>query len=355
MVWSSLIAVLVFSATALGHAQTEEKRKAHSAALHRIATHSKRSLAACAETPAAIALRQRAVARRAAWANELRRSRGLTTQHVRRGKQELEKWMAISHNQTEKGYTLDTPLNELFTSNASCIFVPETIIGPYYVAGEYLRKDISENEPGVPIYVDFQFVDVKTCEAVPHLIVDVWHANALGVYSGVTAAGQGGLKTNFGRGVQITDDEGVVQYRSIFPGHYIDRTSHLHVMSTNNATVLGNGTFEGGTVLHIGQTYFDQSLISVVEANPPYSSNKQPFTDNRHDKLTGDEATELSDPFMKYVYLGDDVKDGLLLWMTVGLDKNANHNANVSAAAHWHPGGGTDESGAKASVSSPAN
>ncbi|KAG5989661.1 hypothetical protein E4U52_005372 [Claviceps spartinae] len=301
MMWSSLIAALVFSATALGHAQTKEKRKAHSTALHRIATHSKRSLAACAETPAAIALRQRAVARRAAWANELRRSRGLTT------------------------------------------------------PGEYLRKDISENEPGVPIYVDFQFVDVKTCEAVPHLIVDVWHTNALGVYSGVTAAGQGGLKTNFGRGVQITDDEGVVQYQSIFPGHYIDRTSHLHVMSTTNATVLGNGTFEGGTVLHIGQTYFDQSLISVVEANPPYSSNKQPFTDNRHDELTGDEATELSDPFMKYVYLGDDVKDGLLLWMTVGLDKNANHNANISTAAHWHPGGGTDESGAKASVSSPAN
>lgn len=79
MMWSSLIAALVLSATALGHAQTEEKRKAHSAALHRIATHSKRSLAACAETPAAVELRQRAVARRAAWANELRRSRGLTT------------------------------------------------------------------------------------------------------------------------------------------------------------------------------------------------------------------------------------------------------------------------------------
>ncbi|KAG5946958.1 hypothetical protein E4U59_002526 [Claviceps monticola] len=346
MMWSSLIAALVFSATALGHVQTEEKRKAHSAALHRIATYSKRSLAACAETPSAVELRQRAVARRAAWANELRRSRGLMTQHVRRGKQELEKWMAISHNQTDKDYTLDTPLNKLFTTNASCIFVPETKIGPYYVAGEYLRKDISEDEPGVPIY---------TCEAVPHLIVDMWHANAVGVYSGVTAEGQGSLKTNFGRGVQITDDDGVVQYRSIFPGHYIGRTSHLHVMSTNNATVLGNGTFEGGTVLHIGQTYFDQSLISAVEAIPPYSSNKQPLTDNRNDKLTGDEATELSDPFMKYVYLGDNVKDGLLLWMTVGLDKNANHNANVSAAAHWHPGGGTDESGAKASVSSPGN
>ncbi|KAG5957310.1 hypothetical protein E4U58_006191, partial [Claviceps cyperi] len=232
--------------------------------------------------------------------------------HVRRGNQELEKWMAVSHNQTDKGYTLDTPLNELFTSNTSCIFVPETIIGPYYVAGEYLRRDISENEPGVPIYVDFQFVDVKTCEAVPHLIVDMWHASAMGVYSGVTAAGQGGLKTNFGRGVQIADDDGVVQYRSIFPGHYTDRTSHLH-------------------------RNLDQSLIAIVEANPPYSSNKQPLTDNRHDEWTGDEATELSDPFMKYVYLGDDVKDGLLLCMTVGLDKNACHNANVSTAAHWHP------------------
>lgn len=259
--------------------------------------------------------------------------------------------MGVSHGKSSNEYNLDTPIEELFGSNASCILVPETTIGPYYVAGEFLRKDISETEPGVALYLDFQFVDVHTCEAVPNLVVDVWHANATGVYSGVTAEGQGGLKTNFGRGIQITDEDGVAQYSTIFPGHYIGRTNHLHVMSTDNATILSNGTFEGGTVSHIGQTYFDQSLIAAVEANPPYTWNRQPLTDNRRDNYTKDEATEVYDPFMKYVYLGDCANDGLLLWVTIGIDTTASYNRNVKVASHWHPGGGTDESKDKSHLS----
>lgn len=244
---------------------------------------------------------------------------------------------------TKAGFNLDTPMDVLFGSNASCILVPETIIGPYYVAGEFLRKDITDKEPGVATHLDFQFIDIKTCKAVPNLIIDVWHANSTGVYSGVTAPGQGGLKTNFGRGIQKTDKDGVVQYSTIFPGHYVGRTNHFHVMSTDNATVLANGTFEGGTVSHIGQTYLDQSLIDQVEKLAPYTGNKQPVTKNAQDDFAGDEASDAYDPFMKYVYLGNGAKEGLLAWITIGLDMTANYNHNVDVASHWHPGGGTDE------------
>jgi protocatechuate 3,4-dioxygenase beta subunit len=249
----------------------------------------------------------------------------------------------LSHNETSKGFDLSTPLGALFGSNASCILVPQTIIGPYYVEGEVIRKDITDKEQGVATHLDFQFIDINTCEAVPNLVIDVWHANSTGVYSGVTAEGQGGLTTNFGRGIQQTDQDGVVQFNTIFPGHYINRTNHIHVMSTDNATMLSNGTFEGGTVSHIGQTYFDQVLIEAVETNAPYTQNEQPLTRNDEDELTGDHATEDYDPFMKYVYLGDAAGDGLLPWITVGIDKTANYNRNVSVASHWHPNGGTDE------------
>ncbi|KAG6040167.1 hypothetical protein E4U41_001392 [Claviceps citrina] len=350
MIWSALTtaALLALSAApptpVLAHPETEHARRAQSAALRRIAAHSGRSLAACAGSPAAVALRRRAVARRAAWADELRARGGLLrTHHVRRGKQELEKWMSVPHDQTARGYNLDTPVDDIFASNVSCILVPETRIGPYYVAGEFLRGDISEAQPGVASHLDFQFIDMHTCEAVPGLLVDVWHANAVGVYSGVTAEGQAGLGTNFCRGVQTTDGDGVVQYSTVFPGHYTGRTNHFHVMSTANATVLSNGTHEGGTVSHIGQVYFEQALIAAVEATAPYWSNEQPVTDNRQDFLTGDEASEEYDPFMKYVYLGHRPEDGLLLWITIGIDTAANYSRNISTAAHWHPGGGTDE------------
>ncbi|OAA41364.1 Intradiol ring-cleavage dioxygenase, core [Metarhizium rileyi] len=338
-----LTAALAFSATVYSHPETEEERLAQVATLNRIAAHSKRSLANCANSPDAMALRKRAVARRAAWADELRNKRGLQSRAERRDVKDLEKYLATSHNQTSQAFTLDTPVETLFGSNASCILVPETIVGPYYVEGESFRKDVTDKEPGVASHLDFQFIDINTCKAVPNLIIDLWHANATGVYSGVTAELQGGLKTNFGRGIQQTDKDGVVQFDTIFPGHYVGRTNHFHVMSTDNATILPNGTFEGGTASHIGQVYFDQSLIEEVEKNAPYVENKQPITDNRQDEYTGDEASPDYDPFMKYVYLGDEAKDGLLLWITVGIDITSNYNANITVASHWHPGGGTDE------------
>lgn len=262
----------------------------------------------------------------------------------RRDKASFEHYNEVSHDLTYKGFDLNTPVQTIFASNTTCALVPETIIGPYYVEGELIRTDITDGEPGVAVHLDFQFIDINTCEAVPNLLIDVWHANSTGVYSGVSAEGQGGLNTTFGRGAQQSDADGVVQFDTIFPGHYIGRTNHYHVMSTDGATVLPNGTFEGGTARHIGQTYFDPALIQAVEALEPYINNKQPFTTNIEDEYGVDQATPEYDPFHKYVYLGDKVSDGLLLWLTVGIDPAADYNENRTPAAHWHPGGGTDES-----------
>lgn len=218
------------------------------------------------------------------------------------------------------------------------------VIGPYYVEGELICRKITDGEPGVKACFDFQFIDINTCEPVRRLLVDIWHANATGVYSGVATPGQGGLNTTYGRGVQQTDGDGVIQFDSIFPGHYEGRTTHIHVMSTDGADVLPNGTFDGGTVRHIGQTYFDEELIEAIEAVEPYARNKQRRTSNADDKLSADEATPEYDPFMKYVYLGDKPDDGLLAWITIGIDPDPDYDEDRTPAAHWYPGGGVDES-----------
>ena len=256
----------------------------------------------------------------------------------------MKKYASLSHDASSAGYTLQTPINTLSGSSATCILVPETIIGPYYVEGEIIRSDVSEGQAGVATFVDIQFIDINTCKAVPDTMIDLWHANATGVYSGVTAPGQGGLETNFGRGAQRTDDDGVVQFRTIFPGHYEGRTAHFHILSSENATLLTNDTFTGGTTTHIGQTYFDQALINDVEATEPYTLNTQPFTTNLEDHYAGDEASNDYDPFMKYTKLGSTITDGVLTWITVGIDLNANYTDKVFPAAKWQEGGGLDES-----------
>lgn len=72
----SLAASLAIAATASAHAMSAEKELALRDA---IVGHSKRSLDSCAGSSAAVALRERAVARRAAKAQELRFRRGLET------------------------------------------------------------------------------------------------------------------------------------------------------------------------------------------------------------------------------------------------------------------------------------
>lgn len=94
----------------------------------------------------------------------------------------------MGHNSSLTGVSVDT---DLFGANTSAILAPETTEGPYFVAGEYVREIIAERQAGVPIYMEYQFIDVNTCEPVPGVYVDVWHANATGVYSGVAARGNG--------------------------------------------------------------------------------------------------------------------------------------------------------------------
>lgn len=42
------------------------------------------------------------------------------------------------------------------------------------VAGEFVRVDITDGEPGVPLYIDTQVIDVETCEPVPDIYLEIW-------------------------------------------------------------------------------------------------------------------------------------------------------------------------------------
>lgn len=78
--------------------------------------------------------------------------------------------------------------------------------------------------------LDIQIIDVNTCEPVPQAYLEMWHCNATGVYSGVVAQGNGvgeddesNLQNTALRGIQQSDENGVVVFQTIFPGHYTGR------------------------------------------------------------------------------------------------------------------------------------
>lgn len=178
---------------------------------------------------------------------------------------------------------------------------------------------------------------METCEPIVGLYWDIWNCNSTGVYSGVVETGNGNsadtsnYNATFLRGLQPTDDDGVAQFQSIFPGHYAGRATHHHVIAHLNATVLSNNTLTGGTVAHVGQLFWDQDLITQVEATSPYNTNTINITTNAEDRVfTGETASSTSDPVIEYVLLGDDLSDGIFGWITIAVNTSASYDPNYS-------------------------
>jgi hypothetical protein len=83
----------------------------------------------------------------------------------------LEEFETANHNTT--GSISSSDPSVLFSANTSCILSPEVTIGPYYVLGEFVRQNVTEGQPGVPVHLEMQFIDVNTCEPAPSLLINI--------------------------------------------------------------------------------------------------------------------------------------------------------------------------------------
>ncbi|KAK5788158.1 hypothetical protein VI817_009116 [Penicillium citrinum] len=324
-----------------------------------MAAAGKRSLGGCESTLQARELAKRNVARRAHTVQKLRQKRGITTapQKYRRNLAALEKWEAIDHNRTDAYQHGMMNPESIFGANTSCILTPTVTDGPYYVWGEVVRENVKEKlySDGVDVHLEVQYIDINTCRPVPGALVDIWQANATGVYSGISVSGNyasGGWDSTYLRGVQQTDQDGVVDFDSIFPGHYDGRATHTHLLTHLNATLLPNKTLEVGTgnVAHIGQLFWNEVLRSAVEDTYPYSSNTQAITSNADDMWSVLQADASYDPFPEYMYLGDSLDDGLFAWIQIGINSTADYtdNSYYSIAAYHDANGGHQNSDSSA-------
>ena|SRR6266566_1167951 len=153
----------------------------------------------------------------------------------------------------------------------SCVLAPEQTEGPYYIANEKLRRNITEGRPGTPLTLRLRVVDASTCKPIKNAAVDVWHCDALGAYSGF---GAGSGNRTFMRGVQRTDANGFATFQTVYPGWYQGRTVHIHV----KVHVRGN-------VVHTGQLYFADRVTDTVFKRRPYSRRGARTTRNSSDSV----------------------------------------------------------------------
>ncbi|TMR92095.1 intradiol ring-cleavage dioxygenase [Nonomuraea basaltis] len=224
-------------------------------------------------------------------------------------------------------------LTSLFTGANTCTLTATTTQGPYYFDADKVRSDIREDKQGTRLRVAIKVQDSETCEPLPNAVVEIWHCDAAGLYSGAEAESTGGGGGNppsggppsggtggggegdmadltptddkrYLRGAQVTNADGIVQFTTIWPGWYRGRTIHIHAMvHFSNERVLTT------------QIMFDESMNSKIMAMAPYSEHTGRDTLNDNDNIYKDDmlmkVTAEDDGYLgAIVFSADSDKDG---------------------------------------------
>jgi protocatechuate 3,4-dioxygenase beta subunit len=194
----------------------------------------------------------------------------------------------------------------LLAGAGSCAVVPELTEGPYYIDIDKVRSDIREDRQGTPLTLAIRVRDFPGCTPRANAVVDIWHCDASGVYSGFESSstgGGGGGGGGFGgpppggggpaggggggggsssptdtkrylRGSQIIGADGIAQFVTIYPGWYRGRTVHVHVK-----------VHIGNNQVVTSQLFFDEAVTRTVYAAGPYAAHTGQDTSNANDGI----------------------------------------------------------------------
>jgi len=168
---------------------------------------------------------------------------------------------------------------------ATCAAAADKTEGPFFVDEMLRRSDIrvdpsdGSTQEGVPLGLTINVLRSDAeCAPASGVQIDLWHANAAGLYSDEASNGTSGRK--YLRGHQVSDAAGTVAFTTVYPGWYPGRTVHVHL----KARVFSGSeaTYEFTT-----QLFFDDAVSAEVFAQPPYASRGAQDTTNAQDAIYG--------------------------------------------------------------------
>ncbi|WP_327718236.1 intradiol ring-cleavage dioxygenase [Streptomyces sp. NBC_00490] len=243
------------------------------------------------------------------------------------------------------------------TSSAEVCYklTSETTEGPYYIDADKLRRDITEDKEGIPLVLDLKVIDSETCKPIRNAAVDIWHCDALGIYSGYESLSTGGGGTaptgapsgtptgeppsgapsggtgggvheeptddeRYLRGTWRTDKNGKVTFKTVFPGWYRGRTVHIHTKVHVGGEWTDAG-YEGGTTCHTGQFFFDEESVLASAEVEPYSTSTTERTTLDEDSIYDQSGT--AGGLLKLKYDKKNIAKGVVGSLTMGVDPDA--------------------------------
>ena len=240
----------------------------------------------------------------------------------------------------------------------------ETTEGPYYIDADKLRQDITEDKEGIPLTLKLKVIDATTCKPVADAAVDIWHCDALGLYSGYESFSQGGgtaptdaptdtptdaptgtptdaptgepptggggggheeptSDTRYLRGTWKTDKKGCVTFTTVFPGWYQGRTVHIHTKVHVDGEWTDAG-YEGGHTCHTGQFFFAEEAVLLTEKVEPYSTSTTTRTTLTEDTIYDQSGT--TGGLLTLKYNKNNIAKGVTASLTMGVDTDTTHD-----------------------------
>ena len=133
-----------------------------------------------------------------------------------------------------------------------------------------------------------KLVDVN-CDPISGADIEVWFCNREGIYSGDTSETSDASSFNSGfctgsdnealnsrwfRGVQTTDENGLVNFKACFPGWYPGRTTHIHFR-----------VIDGGRESLVSQFCFDDDIANDIYVNHDDYTGQEKDTTNAGDNV----------------------------------------------------------------------
>jgi protocatechuate 3,4-dioxygenase beta subunit len=224
-----------------------------------------------------------------------------------------------------------TPVASLFGSadadaaSTCASLTPAKTIGPYFVEEKLNRSDITTDPAtgavtaGVPLALEFTLVNEDNgCQPFAGAQVDIWHADPSGKYSDESAEGTSGKK--YLRGYQISDADGQVAFKTVYPGWYSGRTVHIHVrVRTFDSS--GTATYD-----FLTQMFFDDTLTDTVDQQSAYSARGTRDTRNAADSIYGSDGSSL------LLSIASDGSGGYAGTFTFGLSAGSDSSSTTSTS-----------------------
>ncbi|KAG8939360.1 hypothetical protein FRC03_006353 [Tulasnella sp. 419] len=94
---------------------------------------------------------------------------------------------------------------------------------------------------------------------------------------------------------------------------------HIDYTASSNGTIVS----DSGSLLHIGQMFFEESLNDQVFATSVYAANTNLHTTNDEDSIFAEESADGNNAFVNAELLGSSIEDGIYGYITVGVNSSS--------------------------------